>query len=109
MGTISFGCDFKWSQNTGYKQKGFPEAKSYGGPVFPYLLSARQPGTRACASPLQLSNHMKGSHPTLLFLNFILLFFSFLLSYFIIPKPRHVHYWGEKENTSNLKDLKSLL
>lgn len=34
-------------------RKGFPEAKSYGGPVFPYLLSARLPGTRACASLLQ--------------------------------------------------------
>lgn len=62
--------------------------------------------------PVPMSNRMRerGSHSALGSLNLIFIcffFLSFLLSYFFILKSEHVHGWGK--NTSNLKDLKSLL
>lgn len=90
----------------------FPEAKSYGGPVFPYLPSARRPGSRACASPLLLPNRVRGEHSALVLLNFVFFYsvLSFSLFYFCVPEPM----WGqcsggrggEKENTNNLICIK---
>lgn len=74
--------------------------------MFLYLLSTRQPWTRACAFPMQPSNRMRGGRPALGFLNFISLFFHF---FFLISlsKIRACTLLGK--NTGNLKDLKSLL
>lgn len=76
--------------------------------MFLYLLSTRQPWTRACAFPMQPSNRMRGGRPALGFLNFISLFFFFHFFFLIsLSKIRACTLLGK--NTGNLKDLKSLL